>query len=572
MSWWFSLILIVPLLGFGGTVIYETLIKGNDLRGVVLDAYSNKPVAGATVVAGESKLASDGDGRFTVPREVNQISIEKNGYDAAAVTVTPGSSKVEVRIRPNVVQGQITAVGTKRPIKGATVEAKVDGSTVASTNTDERGMFTLADVPENATIVVDSADYSQVSVPLNRQTRIDAALRPDVVLGVVKDESGAPIEGASIAIGTARTYTGADGSFRLEGAPESGEVVVKAAGYLMSAAPLDQSMRVDVSLKPFTAKALYATAGTAGDPKLFGDLLAIADRTEINAMVVDIKDSGGQVFYDTSVPLAREIDAVAPAYDAKQLVATLHEHNLYAIARLVVFEDPVLAEAKPDWAIHDSTNGGLWRTWNGLAWVNAHRSEVWDYNIALAVEAAGMGFDEIQLDYIRFPSDGPLNRAEYGVEHDDKTRPEAIGEFLSRMSKALAPTHAYLGADIFGLTMWDTADSGIGQNLETVAKSLDYICPMVYPSHFYEGSMGFDIPNDHPYEVILWSLESGAKRIPGMKAKLRPWLQDFSYGVGIDYTDNEVRRQIDASRDFGNAGWMLWNAANVYHEGALASQ
>ena len=210
----------------------------------------------------------------------------------------------------------------------------------------------------------------------------------------------------------------------------------------------------------------------------------------------------------------------------------LHQHQIYAIARIVVFEDPILAEARPDWAIHDSATGGLWRTWNGLAWVNAHRSEVWDYNIAIAKEAAALGFDEIQLDYIRFPTDGDLSTAEYGVPHNDETRPQAIASFLQQMYTAIAPTHAYLAADVFGLTVWATDDGQIGQNLETMIKYLDYICPMIYPSHFAAGSMGFDIPNDHPYEVILWSLQNGEERIPEQKAKLRPWLQDFSLGEG----------------------------------------
>src|SRR5690606_27174875 len=160
----------------------------------------------------------------------------------------------------------------------------------------------------------------------------------------------------------------------------------------------------------------------------FTRLLEMVDRTELNAMVVDLKDSSGFVFYDTQVQLAHDIDAVAPQFDARELVERLHQRGIYAIARIVVFEDPVLAEARAEWAIHN-TGGGLWRTWNGLAWVNAHRSEVWDYAVALATEAAELGFDEIQLDYIRFPSDGLLDEAEYGVEHNRETRPAAIRDF-----------------------------------------------------------------------------------------------------------------------------------------------
>jgi hypothetical protein len=184
--------------------------------------------------------------------------------------------------------------------------------------------------------------------------------------------------------------------------------------------------------------------------------------TELNAIVVDLKDGSGQVYFDTTVPLAHDIGAVQPAFDVKPLLDLLNQHHIYAIARIVVFEDPVLPEARPDWAIHDSACGDLWRTWHWLAWVNAHRPEIWDYDIALAREAANLGCNEIQLDYIRFPSDGLLGRAEYGVPHDDATRQAAIRTFLTKAHGMLLLTSAYLSADVFGLTMWDTRDAGIG--------------------------------------------------------------------------------------------------------------
>ncbi len=426
-------------------------------------------------------------------------------------------------------------------------------------------------MPQGASLEISAPDFAKVSHTLDHETTFDAQLQPDVLTGTVTTDTGQPIAGAVVAIGNVFTNTGSDGSYRIEGVGTSGTVYFKASGYTATSKPLDSTLRLDAALSPIQVKAIYATANTAADPQTLDALIKIADTTEVNAIVVDLKDSTGHVFYDSKVPLAGDIGAVSPELDPATLVDKLHQHHIYAIARIVVFEDPILAEARPDWAIHDSSNGGLWRTWNGLAWVNAHRHEVWDYDVAIAKEAAGFGFDEIQLDYIRFPTDGPLNRAEYGVPHDDQTRPQAIGDFLTEMYAAIAPTHAYLAADIFGLTLWETGDGDIGQNLETVARHLDYVCPMVYPSHFYAGSMGFDIPNDHPYEVILWSLQNGDKRIPQFKAKLRPWLQDFSLGEGIAYGPSEVKRQIDATNEFGASGWMLWNAGNEYHTSALAA-
>jgi len=250
----------------------------------------------------------------------------------------------------------------------------------------------------------------------------------------------------------------------------------------------------------------------------------------------------------------------------------MHDKGIYAIARIVCFEDPILAQAKPDWAIHDLTTGGLWTTYNGLAWVNAHDRNVWQYNVDLATEAANLGFDEIQLDYIRFPSDGILENADYGDEHADETRLQAITGFLGQMQTALKQTNSWLAVDIFGLTMWDDDDGGIGQNVVAIEPLVDVICPMIYPSHFYPGDLGLDIPNNHPYEVILWSLQSGAAKIPQARDKLRPWLQNFSYGEGIEYGDAEVLAQIQATDEFGSTGWMLWAPDNEYAVGALSPQ
>lgn len=570
MSWRFSLILVVALLAALGTVVHEATLDRAEFSGTVLNAYTLTPVSNASIVAGERSAMTGDDGRFKIPGSVSGITATKAGFERLELTVTPSSRSISVMLRPNVVAGRVVSAANQQPIAGATVKLTSSSGTIATTSTDATGSYTLNDVPLDATIEVSAGDFATVSRPLDHQTTMDVQLRPDVLVGKVSDEKGAPIANALVAAGDKLTRTSADGSYRLEGIGDSGTVVFKAPGFSATSLPVDPTLRLDAKLTPIKVKAIYATANTASDAQSLDQLIKIAETTEVNALVVDLKDSTGHVFYDSKVPLARDIGAVSPELDPAALVDKLHQHHIYAIARIVVFEDPILAEARPDWAIHDSSTGTLWRTFNGLAWVNAHRHEVWDYDVSIAKEAASFGFDEIQLDYIRFPTDGPLQNAEYGVAHDDQTRPAAIGDFLTEMYAAIAPTHAYLGVDIFGLTLWETGDGNIGQNLETVAKHVDYLCPMVYPSHFYAGSMGFDIPNDHPYEVVLWSLQNGYKRIPQDKAKLRPWLQDFSLGEGIAYGPTEVKRQIDASNDFGALGWMLWNAGNEYHADALA--
>ncbi|HET7034775.1 MAG TPA: putative glycoside hydrolase [Thermomicrobiaceae bacterium] len=570
VSWWFSLLLVVPLLLAAATVLYQTVLVDHQVTGVVLDAYTGSPVASATVEAGSRQLSSDADGRFRVEKGLPGVTVSKPGYQAAEAPLVAGP--LQIRLRPNVVEGTVTNQATQQPVKGVTVRLTGSGATVGETTTGADGRYALDDVPPGASLAVDSADFAPWSSEIDQRTRIDVALRPDVLTGRITDEKGAPVAGATVVVGQQRVVSGTGGTYRLEGAPASGEVVIKSPGYQVATASLNPALKLDARLSSLHVNALYAGAGTAGDAAKLDELIQVIDTTEANALVVDLKDSSGTVYYDTQVPLAREIGAVDPAFDPRQVVAKLHQHHIYAIARIVVFEDPILAEKRPELAIHDSATGDLWRTWNGLAWVNAHKTDVWDYNIALAREAAAFGFDEIQFDYIRFPSDGPLDRADYGVPQTAQTREQAITGFLQRAYDAIAPTKAYLAADVFGLTMWATDDSDIGQNLEAVAPYLDYICPMVYPSHFYAGSMGFDIPNDHPYEVVLWSLQAGEKRVPEDKNKLRPWLQDFSLGEGISYGPGEVRKQIDAANDFGATGWMLWNAANVYHDTALKPQ
>ncbi len=569
IRWRYSLLLVFAMLGVAGTIAYQASAGGR-LQGVVLDAYTGKPVDDATITVGAQQARSNGDGKFRIdPGSASSITVEKPEYDSTQVDISTTPEKVEITLRPNAVHGKVVARDTDKSISGAIVEVKSAAGNASSTTTDKHGKFVLKPVPEGASLVIRHSEYATKTIALGEKTGIDLSLRSDVVTGVVTDEHGEPVPDATIAAGDARATSAADGTYRIEGIPDDGNIAVKSPGYRASFTPIADNSRVDATLEQFTAKAIYATAATAGRPDLLNPLIDLVDRTELNAMVVDLKDSTGNVYYDTKVPLAHDIGAVNPAFEVKPLLDLLHEHEIYAIARIVVFEDPVLAEARPDWAIHDSATGDLWRTWNDLAWVNAHRPEVWDYDIALAREAASLGFDEIQLDYIRFPSDGPLDRAEYGVPHDDQTRPGAIREFLTKAHSALLPTGAYLSADVFGLTMWSTGDAGIGQRLEDVIDAVDFVSPMVYPSHFSAGALGFDIPNNHPYEVILMSMQQGSERIPKDVAKIRPWLQDFTLGDGIEYGDTEVQKQIQAADDAGTSGWLLWNAANVYHEGAL---
>jgi hypothetical protein len=527
----------------------------------------------AAVLFGPIADSSDDDDQTQAEATPTEESVANAPDDEPAEEPTPEAEPTpEPTATPEPLQGvsgTVTDAGTEEPLAGVTVSADVDGESASSATTGEDGLFELDDVPDGAVLSFSMDGYRTMEQTIDGETEFAVALQSSELAGQIVDGEGQPIHDATVASGDALTWTGEDGTFQLEDAPEEGEIVFKAPGFAAQVVPIAE-MSNEIVMEPKSVKGIYATAGATGDPERFTGLLDMIDRTELNAVVVDIKDSAGLVFHDTSVEMAHEIGAVSPVYDAAEVLRQTEERGIYSIARIVIFEDPMLAAARPELGIQDSQEGGVWTTFGGIPWVNPYNEEVWNYNIELMKEAVELGFDEIQLDYMRFPSDGPLNRADYGQESTEETRDQAISQFLQAAYAEIAPTPAYLTGDIFGMTLWDPGEGGIGQSLVTVTEHLDYVLPMIYPSHFYEGAMGFDVPNDHPYEVIFQSLEHGAAFLPErLKPKIRPWLQDFSYGGGIEYGDEEVREQIRATEDFGSSGWILWNAASSYHEGAL---
>lgn len=322
--------------------------------------------------------------------------------------------------------------------------------------------------------------------------------------------------------------------------------------------------------EPSTVRAIYLNPRITDSWDGFMALVDMIDRTELNALVIDIKDE--QVFYPTGVSLFQASGTVAPLYDVSAMLAVLADHDIYSIGRLVVFKDSLVAEARPDLAINDTETGNFWRDMNGVAWVNPLQEELWDANASLAVEAGTLGFDEIQYDYVRFPTDGDLSRMDFGTPLTEDIRTDAIASFAEMSFQRLAPTGAKLAADIFGYTLLVPGDLGIGQNATRLSPFFDTLCPMVYPSHFPDGSLLVPgHPNDYPYETIRISMEAGASKVDGHTHKLRPWLQDFSLPGMTPYTITDVRAQIDAAEAANTGGWLLWNPDNVYAEETFKS-
>jgi hypothetical protein len=431
-------------------------------------------------------------------------------------------------------------------------------------------------VPKDATIRFSSADHGIAEEPVGQRTEINVTMRPSFVSGIVTEATGAPIAGARVAVanGSAETVTGADGTFRLSGGTDVAEVLISAPGYANQTLAVDSSRTVAVALEVEKIKAVYANLGVLSDPERWNRLIEIADSTEINAIVIDVKQD--TIYYETQVPFFRDIDGmVTPIFDAKELLAELDAHGIYSIARMVVFKDPVVAAGRPDLAVRDEVTGELWLDMNGTPWVNAFNQELWAANADLAVELSQLGFDEVQYDYIRFPSDGDLRTADFGNDYSEENRRAAITGAVALAGERVRAAGAAFSIDLFPIIALLGDDQGIGQTLQDLTPLADYVSLMVYPSHYEEGNIPVDgHPNDFPAETVTYTLERSQEWVPGTMKKMRPWLQDFTYPLEgySEYGPAEVRNQIDAAEAQGVSGWLLWNAAGEFQVSALSPE
>jgi hypothetical protein len=329
----------------------------------------------------------------------------------------------------------------------------------------------------------------------------------------------------------------------------------------------------DFLAAPEGVKALYVNAWAFGSRKLW-HLVKLADETEVNALVVDVKDDTGCLLYVSEVATANAIGAnkCARARDTRERLDTLRAHGIYAIARIVVAKDPMLAEHKPRWSVQDMA-GGLWRDRIGSAWVDAYNDSVWIYSAQLAEEAVRIGFQEVQFDYVRFP-DEPRERmmtAIFGARRAGENQREAVRRQVRMMKTRLAPLGVPVTFDIFGLTASATGDLGIGQVWEDFSHVADVVLPMVYPSHYGRGAYGIAWPNGEPYRVVRRALEEAQARSQHPDAAaIRPFLQAFTLGRRKPrYTGHHIREQIRAAEELGINSWVLWNPRSVYQRDGL---
>jgi hypothetical protein len=395
---------------------------------------------------------------------------------------------------------------------------------------------------------------------------------PPSVGGRVSDAEGRPLAGASVVAVGREVRTDAEGAFTLGTLPASASLTVKVPGYAkVTVGPTRAA--IDVKLKRQSIKAAYLTYYGFAERQIRNRVLDLVARTELNAVVVDVKGDRGWIPYRTEVPLALAAGAQGPVIlkDFDGMLAELKARGVYTIARIVTFKDNVLAQHRRDLAIIDARTRKPWIDREGLAWVDPFRTEVWDYNLAIAREAIRKGFDEVQFDYVRFPTDGKLTAARYSRPNTKDTRLPTIAGFLARARGELGPLGAFVAADVFGYTAFNENDTDIGQRIEELAPHVDYLCPMVYPSGYHVGIPGYRNPVAHPYQVVHESVRLTRKRSAGHSVQVRPWLQDFKdyafdrriFGVA------EVRAQIKAVDDAGGLGFMLWNPKNDYTAAAL---
>lgn len=323
---------------------------------------------------------------------------------------------------------------------------------------------------------------------------------------------------------------------------------------------------------------IYVTGPMAGSSEM-ENLITLLDETELNAMVIDVKDDFGNITYDMNLNSVQELgNCIKYIRNMEDLLATLKEHNIYTIARIVCFKDDCLAMGRPELALKTSDGTYVTDT-NGICWVNPYSEEVWAYLTEIAKEALSIGFDEVQFDYVRFPVGNLANAAEYGVDMQSYPKEQAIALFLSYVKEHLGD-HAVVGADLFGTVIGNEVDKErVGQDYKTLGEIVDVLCPMVYPSHYANGVFGLSVPDAYPYETVFAALNNSVIELSEIEnekcAVVRPWLQSFTatwVDGSISYGGEQIRAQIQAVYDAGYDEWILWNASNRYSTDGLLPQ
>lgn len=572
-----------------------------ELEGTVVNATTGLPLAQASIkkADGTELVKTDDKGQFAIaklPADKDKLTVSASGFEAVPLPLTPDAAKA-IQLKPRVITGTVLDKDSQQPLAGKLVRGG-DSAIV----TDDAGKFSFTGLADGSKIKVALIGYEEADQVVDATTpaNLTISIQSTSFSGSLTDtKSGKPIPNAVVKTDDQMVISGEDGKFSFSDLKHDDNTVLKvrAPGYKIQSFKA-ADLAKGVKMEPFMTRAIYVPgilAIRANYDDLFAGYWKMADQGQINTIVLGIKnDDDGLLWYDSQVPLAKQLGLVKDQgknadvlLDIPKILAEAKKHNVYMVARYVVMRDPGLAGAKPEWAIKSIKTGGSWHDDNKLSWPNPFQPEVAEYNAALAKELSDLGFNEVQYDYIRFPTDGTLKDIRYKPEltwtqlnDNEKLRESTIDAVVKKAYDTLRPTDTFLSLDVFGVSLWREDDNNIGQQYNDLMMISDYICPMVYPSHFDPGTLDEKQYPGHPglypgviiekSGIIANKLEAKFKPV----AKYRPWLEDFSKTWGtptIKNTPARVMAQIDAAEKNGSWGWTLWNATGEYTTSVLSA-
>jgi hypothetical protein len=565
-----------------------TQTPGVLLVGIVKDVNTGQPIAKAEVIAGGILTATAEDGRFYFDGIPSNSTVEviAEGYEGRTL-VAATDGQLSVDLKPNSIGGRVTDSSTGQPLARVLVRLdfpRAQPLTDTITVTATQGLE-----PTPTAALTESHRVNGLAAPLlatsvrtpeasnEVEATAEAVLSPTVAfIPPTPTATPTPMKEPPTGEGFIAAYTDQNGEYRFNGAPPGSMLAFKMPGYKLMKVPAD-TPRKDVALDPFKAEAIYITANVASVRPILDELLEWAQTSRINSIVLNVQNDASEWVFNVQnedVVEADNTEIILP--NLPDLVKELREKGFYVIARVVTFQQKTMADARPEWSVISGSSGKVWK--GGYAghqkWLDASNPAAQDHLVEMTREVLALGFDEIQYDYVRFPSDpapGEKGPMEFSRPLTDTGKIMALQGFLKKAYAVIEPSDAFMSIDVFGYAIWPDIEGEpylgiIGQSIPELIDYTDYICPMIYPSHFIAGEQGCDVPAACAYELIKASGEFAQPRFEGHRTKYRPWLQDFDWGE-TDYTSRSskrVQQQIKACEETGCWGWQMWDPANEY--------
>jgi hypothetical protein len=574
--------------GNNGTPASQDNSAMRPINGRVLDLDAGTPIAGAEIMAAGVLTATSPEGLFyfeDVPVG-SKVVVSADGYDGVEVEAGAEQLLAPIKLKANVLSGHVTDATTGKPLGRVLVRLTLASSqpvTDTAATPDANG--TADPQPTGTVTSSNSLRVNGLSAPLAASRVPSAAVSkgtatsPPVPTSTTVPPTATPRHNTTPPVGDGfvATYTDDNGDYVFKAAPKGSTLTFKMPGYKLAKAPVE-GVKKDIALEQFRVEAFYMTANVASVKSLYDELVDFAVESRFNAVVLNVQTDASAWVFDTKNPDALEADntdIILP--NIADVVKDLKSKGFYTIGRVVTFQQKTMALARPDWAVKSSVTGKPWRGgYSGQqVWLDASNPNAQDYVLDMVKEVLELGFDEIQFDYIRFPSDpwenepGKMVFSKMPMPDPDKVK--VLQQFLTKAQSIIDPTDAFMSIDIFGYTLWPDQEGVpilglIGQVLPDLVDYADYISPMIYPSHFSPGEQGCAVPAKCAYKLIKQSGVYAESLFEGARSKYRPWLQDFDWGP-TDYTSpgtTKVKEQIDACEETNCWGWLMWDPANVY--------